>query len=140
MSFHDTSTMCAFETMKHLACVSRRRIWCFLRAGVNGWQRHSQFARVAKGVDLRSTAGNCAWVRTPQLTKSMLSRRNDESETEFLFPELSKCNGFCQTQALLLESNGSRLSRMSRLRKSKVAGSVFCTSCQVTTIDYQLGT
>ena len=27
-----------------------------------------QFARVAKGVDLRSTAGNCAWVRTPQLT------------------------------------------------------------------------
>ena len=29
---------------------------------------HSQFARVVKGVDLRSTAGNCAWVRTPQLT------------------------------------------------------------------------
>ena len=29
---------------------------------------HRQFARVAKGVDLRSTAGNCAWVRTPQLT------------------------------------------------------------------------
>ena len=27
-----------------------------------------QFARAAKGVDLRSTAGNCAWVRTPQLT------------------------------------------------------------------------
>ena len=26
-----------------------------------------QFARVVKGVDLRSTAGNCAWVRTPQL-------------------------------------------------------------------------
>ena len=24
-----------------------------------------QFARVVKGVDLRSTAGNCAWVRTP---------------------------------------------------------------------------
>jgi hypothetical protein len=23
---------------------------------------------VVKGVDLRSTAGNCAWVRTPQLT------------------------------------------------------------------------
>ena len=30
--------------------------------------QHSQFARVAKGVDLRSTAGNCAWARTPQLT------------------------------------------------------------------------
>ena len=28
----------------------------------------SQFARVVKGVDLRSTAGNCAQVRTPQLT------------------------------------------------------------------------
>ena len=27
-----------------------------------------QFARVVKGVDLRSTAGNCAWARTPQLT------------------------------------------------------------------------
>ena len=27
----------------------------------------SQFARVVKGVDLRSTAGNCAWARTPQL-------------------------------------------------------------------------
>ena len=27
-----------------------------------------QFARVAKGVDLRSTGGNSAWVRTPQLT------------------------------------------------------------------------
>ena len=28
----------------------------------------SQFARVVKGVDLRSTGGNSAWVRTPQLT------------------------------------------------------------------------
>ena len=27
-----------------------------------------QFARVVKGVDLRSAAGNCAWARTPQLT------------------------------------------------------------------------
>ena len=35
---------------------------------------HCQFARVVKGVDLRSTAGNCAWVRTPQLT---FSRRTD---------------------------------------------------------------
>ena len=26
------------------------------------------FARVVKGVDSRSTAGNCAWARTPQLT------------------------------------------------------------------------
>ena len=29
----------------------------------------SQFARVVKGVDLRSTEGNFAWVRTPQLTR-----------------------------------------------------------------------
>jgi hypothetical protein len=28
----------------------------------------SQFARVVKGVDLRSTARKCAWVPTPQLT------------------------------------------------------------------------
>ena len=28
-----------------------------------------QFARVVKGVDLRCTAGNCAWARTPQLTE-----------------------------------------------------------------------
>jgi hypothetical protein len=28
----------------------------------------SQFARVAQGVELRSTAGHCAWVRAPQLT------------------------------------------------------------------------
>ena len=27
-----------------------------------------QFAREVKGLDLRSNAGNCAWVRTPQLT------------------------------------------------------------------------
>ena len=27
---------------------------------------YCQFARVVKGVDLRSTAGNCAWVRTPR--------------------------------------------------------------------------
>ena len=33
---------------------------------------HGQFARVVKGVDLRSTAGNCAWVRTPQLTFRMV--------------------------------------------------------------------
>ena len=31
------------------------------------WPSGGQFARVVKGVDLRSTAGNCAWVRTPQL-------------------------------------------------------------------------
>ena len=38
----------------------------------------SQFARVVKGVDLRSTAGNCAWVRTPQLTSNILDFSNTE--------------------------------------------------------------
>ena len=65
--------------MKSRVCVSQVRLHHFgiqselrparhssdLQAG-----RHckSQFARVVKGVDLRSTAGNCAWARTPQLT------------------------------------------------------------------------
>ena len=40
---------------------------CFV-SGVVEVSKCSQFARVVKGVDLRSTAGNCAWVRTPQLT------------------------------------------------------------------------
>ena len=31
---------------------------------------HSQSAQVIKGVDLRSTAGNCAWFQTPWLTLS----------------------------------------------------------------------
>ena len=39
-------------------------------------RRHGQFAREVKGVDLRSTAGNCAWVRTPQLAwKHVISLR-----------------------------------------------------------------
>ena len=39
------------------------------RATSYGYARSAcQFAREVKGVDLRSTAGNCAWVRTPQLT------------------------------------------------------------------------
>ncbi len=33
---------------------------------------YGQFARVAKGVDLTSTAGNCAWARAPQLTRCAL--------------------------------------------------------------------
>ena len=31
----------------------------------------SQFARVVKGVDLRSTGGNSVWVQTPQLTSAL---------------------------------------------------------------------
>ena len=44
----------------HLIC---QLFVCGLQSHVN----RSKFARVVKGVDLRSTAGNCAWVRTPQL-------------------------------------------------------------------------
>ena len=49
-------------------------VWkSFFFCSASSWQAicnsiRSQFARVVKGVDLRSTAGNCAWVRTPQLT------------------------------------------------------------------------
>ena len=43
--------------------LSPRDIWVCRLPGVT-----CQFARVVKGVDLRSTAGNCARVRTPQLT------------------------------------------------------------------------
>ena len=38
-------------------------LWCSEKA----YRLQSQFAREVKGVDLRSTAGNCAWARTPQL-------------------------------------------------------------------------
>ncbi len=33
-----------------------------------GGTNNGRFTRVVKGVDLRSTGGNSAWVRTPQLT------------------------------------------------------------------------
>ena len=39
------------------------------RAKVEG-----QFARAVKGLDLRSNAGHCAWVRTPQLTRKIWFR------------------------------------------------------------------
>ena len=40
---------------------------CFAQADDQHWQSagSSQFARVGRGVDLRSTARKCAWVRTP---------------------------------------------------------------------------
>ena len=49
-------------------CRGARRSFGF----VVGWMlATSHFARVVKGVDLRSTAGNSAWVRTPQVTFSL---------------------------------------------------------------------
>ena len=36
---------------------------------VEAIREKSKFARVVKGVDLRSTAGGCAWVQTPQLAR-----------------------------------------------------------------------
>ena len=39
------------------------------------WLPRSQFARVVKGLDLRSTTRKCAWVRAPQLTSDSPSKR-----------------------------------------------------------------
>ena len=46
----------------------------------------SQFARVVKGVDLRSTARKCAWVRTPQLTQLLfrIFWRQKQKHTSYL--------------------------------------------------------
>jgi hypothetical protein len=41
---------------------------------------------VVKGVDLRSTAGNCAWARTPQLTHGLsLLQGSRRRQTSVLF-------------------------------------------------------
>ena len=55
-----------FETKQSIATSRNYAIVNVHRRSVRVYP--CQFARVAKGVDLRSTAGNCAWVRTPQLT------------------------------------------------------------------------
>ena len=47
-------------------CTTRRGRTASYRFELSGV--YGQFARVAKGVDLRSTAGNCAWAQAPQLT------------------------------------------------------------------------
>ena len=61
---------CRFESCQgHALCVAasgRRRVW------LQGRRLQCQFARVVKGLDLRSNAGNCAWVRTPQLAHLLL--------------------------------------------------------------------
>ena len=44
---------------RHVSDIGNRLLECIAER---------QFARVAKGVDLRSTEGNFAWARTPQLT------------------------------------------------------------------------
>ena len=38
-------------------------------------EQERQFAQVAEGVDLRSAAGNCAWVRSPQLTYAPVNKQ-----------------------------------------------------------------
>ena len=40
--------------------------------GLHGKLVQCQFARVVEGLDLRSNASNCAWVRTPQLAQLLL--------------------------------------------------------------------
>ena len=42
------------------------------RVCLPGSRLQCQFARVVEGLDLRSNASNCAWVRTPQLAHSLL--------------------------------------------------------------------
>ena len=47
---------------------------------------HSQSARVVKGVDLRSTAGNCAWVQTAWLTIAKHKRMLEHFITSIFEP------------------------------------------------------
>ena len=60
--FH-RSPMALFPGFAFADIIFSNLMWIFIS---------SQFARVVKGVDLRSTAGNCAWVRTPQLTEHLI--------------------------------------------------------------------
>ena len=48
-----------------------------------GCKTMRQFARVVKGVDLRSTGGNSAWVRTPQLTYRVTARLSAQCAVGF---------------------------------------------------------
>ena len=61
---------CRFESCQghalRIAATLQRRL-C-----LQGPRFQCQFARVVKGLDLRSNAGNCAWVRTPQLAHLLL--------------------------------------------------------------------
>ena len=80
---------CRFESCQghalRIAAPLRRRVF---RQGP--WLP-CQFARVVKGLDLRSNAGNCAWVRTPQLAHSLLP-------SDGLVP--SGCSAICEAQRL----------------------------------------
>ena len=63
---YDTRCSFALEIIRHRTqLIHHEQASCF---HITDLASISQFARVVKGVDLRSTAGNCAWVRTPQLT------------------------------------------------------------------------
>ena len=65
----------------------------FLFCSASSWQAichsmTSQFARVVKGVDLRSTAGNCARARTP--TADMFNRSHQQAEELWFFTQANK--------------------------------------------------
>ena len=77
--------------------------------------RHGQFARVVKGVDLRSTAGNCAWVRTPQLTFGMLG----------VFMVLPSCERK-NMKSVLVSICGGRLKQCDATGYAKLRGSIPC--------------
>ena len=72
-----------------------------------------QFARVVKGVDLRSTAGNCAWVRTPQLTFAML-------EVFMVLPSCERKN----MKSMLVSIRGGRPKQCDATRYGKLRGSI----------------
>ena len=74
---------------------------------------HGQFARVVKGVDLRSTAGNCAWVRTPQLTFAML-------EVFMVLPSCERKN----MKSMLVSIRGGRPKQCDATRYGKLGGSI----------------
>ena len=63
-----TSASCVGSNPTGVICLLSVRCRRQRPSLTQGRQAKCQFARVVKGVDLRSTAAHCAWVRTPQLT------------------------------------------------------------------------
>ena len=61
---------CRFEPCQGHA--SRNAASVRRSVGLHGKLVQCQFARVVNGLDLRSNACNCAWVRTPQLAQLLL--------------------------------------------------------------------
>ena len=78
---------------------------------------HSQSARVVKGVDLRSTAGNCAWVQTPWLTLSHV-------QASCLTPSTSQVHGYLTMFSSPPWPNGQGVGPLIKIVGSSPAGDV----------------